>query len=159
MPGSMTSGCSGMRIAKVIPTLEAGTPAKPEFISDDPLASEKWDELVAVLSAQDKLTKNDGDVLAEAAQIWSELRQAKAEMATHGRIGVDVRGNATTSAYYRVWSQLNTKWQDMLDKLGLTPRSRNRVGTVAKKKLNAYERYHQQSSNLSGGREQDSAMG
>jgi P27 family predicted phage terminase small subunit len=70
-----------------------GTPAKPDWIAERPIASAKWDEIVAELQEIPGLLSTlDGDALSLYCDAWQTFHDAQALIVQHGMIAHSEKG-------------------------------------------------------------------
>lgn len=70
-------------------------PVKPAWIADKPIASVKWDEVIAELQEiPGLLSRLDSDVLSLYCDAWQQFHDAQAIVAEHGMISHSEKGGA-----------------------------------------------------------------
>lgn len=116
------------------PTPEAGRPPKPDNLSA--VATAKWDELVAIIEAEGRITKSDGPWLEVTSEAYAEYirwrEEAQAAPLIHERdvfdkvgtlIGTDIKAHPAQQQHRLSWET----YRKLLAEGGLTPSSRARA--------------------------------
>lgn len=92
-----------------------GVPLKPAWIAEKPIASAKWDEVIAELQEIPGLLSTlDGDVLSLYADAWQQFHDAQALIAEHGMIAHSEKGGA----YQHPAVGIANKAREQITKLG-----------------------------------------
>jgi P27 family predicted phage terminase small subunit len=109
------------------PPLE-GAPEKPPYL--DAIASQKWDEVIELLSEMRVLSRSDGGLIEAYAVTYAGYRKALENVAKIGQVIVEKTDNGI-EAKRSPWSAELHKYMDRMTKLlaemGLTPSARGRL--------------------------------
>ncbi len=107
---------------------------KPDFLS--PVAAQKWDELVAIMEAEGRITQSDGPWLEVTSEAYAEYIRWRAEAQgaplIHEKDLYDKEGNllGTDIKAHPAQQQHRLSWETyrkLLAEGGLTPSSRARA--------------------------------
>jgi phage terminase small subunit len=121
------------RHAHTTPEAPSGRPLKPGYLSA--VASAMWDELVAIMEREQRLTLSDGPYLEDASECYAEYVRwrvkAQADPLTQTKVTVDSAGNEhrveqvhPSQQQYRLASET---WRKKMVEGGITPIARSRV--------------------------------
>jgi P27 family predicted phage terminase small subunit len=104
----------------------AGIPVCPAWL--DPVAKEKWEELVRVLGDIGLLTQADIDVMAQYCQAYARWREAETTLSQLGtKTVVGEKGRQAYKSLHAVMRHERTCMLHLSNLLGLDPSSRTRL--------------------------------
>lgn len=121
------------RVNRAEPKPPRSVPAKPDYL--DARASEKWDEMTALLDQMGILTTADGDLVALYCVTYSAYRTALENVNRTGQVLVTRQQDGKTVEVKR--NPFSTEFHKYADKLmrlqlemGLTPSARTRISVT-----------------------------
>ncbi|THJ23581.1 MAG: hypothetical protein CAF45_007865 [Nitrospira sp. CG24E] len=78
-----------------------GSPDKPDWIAQDPIASAEWERICASLAARRALSPAWMGIITAAASAFASFLSLEKEIATHGRVeGADALLGSMLSTYH-----------------------------------------------------------
>jgi P27 family predicted phage terminase small subunit len=107
----------------------------PDHIREDQYAKEEWVRLVVIASAAQVLTKAERSILELACIAYSEMRQARKSIMTHGSQTYETTNQAggvvfKTLPEVAIASDAWRRYRAAVCELGFTPAARAKVSTV-----------------------------
>lgn len=118
------------------PKPKEGEPACPADIRSDPLAWDKWCEVVVLLDDMQMLTVTDASVIAQLCRAHSTMTRTKQAIDREGmtvvnetKFGVTVKRHPLWTEYWSAENLLNK----LLGQVGLTPSGRASLKVVKQK--------------------------
>lgn len=129
-------GGAKKKLAAKAPKLKAGRPEMPEKVATDPIARQKWEELLVDLWAPGAqvLTKSDGHALAQAVIMFANFRRAQDVIDEHGFTYEMEMKNGGTMPVQRpevaIAYKFEAEYLKYLDRFGLSPIMRTKVTRI-----------------------------
>jgi P27 family predicted phage terminase small subunit len=115
---------------KIRPDLPApsGVPAMPQRLMVEPLAVEKWGELVPILVQLGTLTTADGEALATLCEVYAATQACLLELRATGPVMRTDLGGVKPNPAGPLYRSLVGLQASLMGEFGLTPSSRVRLG-------------------------------
>lgn len=115
---------------KIRPDLPApaGAPPMPKRLMVEPLAVEKWGELVPILLGLGTLTTADGEALATLCEVYVESQRCLLELRASGPVMRTDLGGVKPNPAGPLYRSLVALQASLMGEFGLTPSSRVRLG-------------------------------
>ena len=115
---------------KIRPDLPAqvGVPPMPKRLMVDPVAVEKWRELVPILTGLGTLTTADGEALATLCEVHSSAQACLLELRATGPVMHTELGGVKPNPAGPLYRGLVSLQASLMGEFGLTPTSRTRLG-------------------------------
>lgn len=122
------SGNPGKR--KIRPDLPAppGAPPMPARLLVEPVAVEKWRELVPILDSLGTLTMADGEALATLCEVYAATQSCLLELRAAGPVMRTDLGGVKPNPAGPLYRSLVALQASLMGEFGLTPSSRVRLG-------------------------------
>lgn len=105
-----------------------GVPPMPMRLMVEPLAVEKWQELVPVLSELGTLTLSDGEALATLCEVYAASQACLLELRASGPVLRTDLGGVKPNPAGSLYRGLVSLQANLMAEFGLTPSSRVRLG-------------------------------
>jgi len=137
----LLAGNPGKR--KVRPDLPApaGTPPMPARLLLEPVAVEKWDELVPILVQLGTLTTADGEALATLCEVYAATQACLLELRASGPVMRTDLGGVKPNPAGPLYRGLVSLQTSLMGEFGLTPSSRVRLGGKEEKPADEVEEF------------------
>lgn len=115
---------------KIRPDLPAppGVPPMPARLLVEPLAVEKWNEFVPILSGLGTLTTADGEALATLCEVYAATQACLLELRATGPVMRTDLGGVKPNPAGPLYRGLVSLQASLMGEFGLTPTSRARLG-------------------------------
>jgi P27 family predicted phage terminase small subunit len=115
---------------KIRPDLPAppGAPPMPKRLMVEPLAVEKWTELVPILMQLGTLTTADGEALATLCEVYAATQACLLELRATGPVMRTDLGGVKPNPAGPLYRGLVSLQASLMGEFGLTPTSRARLG-------------------------------
>lgn len=128
---------------KIRPDLPApaGTPTMPKRLMVDPVAVEKWQELVPILTSLGTLTTADGEALATLCEVFSAAQACLLELRATGPVMHTELGGVKPNPAGPLYRGLVSLQASLMGEFGLTPTSRTRLGGKEEKPTDEVEEF------------------
>jgi P27 family predicted phage terminase small subunit len=135
----LLAGNPGKR--KVRPDLPApaGTPPMPARLLVEPVAVEKWNELVPILVQLGTLTAADGEALATLCEVYAATQACLLELRATGPVMRTDLGGVKPNPAGPLYRGLVSLQTSLMGEFGLTPSSRVRLGGKEEKPADEVE--------------------
>ena len=135
------SGNPGKR--KIRPDLPApaGVPPMPQRLLVEPLAVEKWNELVPILCGLGTLTTADGEALATLCEVYAATQACLLELRASGPVMRTDLGGVKPNPAGPLYRGLVSLQTSLMGEFGLTPTSRTRLGGKEEKPADEVEEF------------------
>ena len=101
----------------------------PKRLNVEPLAVEKWNELVPVLLGMNVLTTGDGEALATLCEVYAAAQACLLELRATGPVMKTDLGGIKPTPAGPLYKGLVSLQASLMTEFGLTPSSRVRLGT------------------------------
>jgi len=126
---------------KIRPDLPAppGSPPMPKRLMVDPLAVDKWNELVPILLGIGTLTMADGEALATLCEVHSAAQACLLELRATGPVMHTDLGGVKPNPAGPLYRGLVSLQASLMGEFGLTPTSRTRLGGKEEKPTDEVE--------------------
>ncbi|NBW19260.1 MAG: phage terminase small subunit P27 family [Caulobacteraceae bacterium] len=111
------------------PSAPTGAPTMPKRLNVEPLAVEKWNELVPVLLGMNVLTTGDGEALATLCEVYAAAQACLLELRATGPVMKTDLGGIKPNPAGPLYKGLVSLQTSLMTEFGLTPSSRVRLGT------------------------------
>ena len=114
---------------KIRPDLPAppGAPPMPKRLMVEPLAVEKWNELVPILAGLGTLTTADGEALATLCEVYAATQACLLELRASGPVMRTDLGGVKPNPAGPLFRGLVALQAQLMGEFGLTPSSRTRL--------------------------------
>ena len=128
---------------KIRPDLPApsGQPSMPQRLMVEPLAVEKWNELVPVLLGLGTLTTADGEALATLCEVYAAAQACLLELRATGPVMRTDLGGVKPNPAGPLYRGLVSLQTSLMGEFGLTPSSRVRLGGKEEKPTDEVEEF------------------
>ena len=128
---------------KIRPDLPApvGVPPMPKRLMVDPVAVEKWQELVPILQGLGTLTTADGEALATLCEVYSAAQSCLLELRATGPVMRTDLGGVKPNPAGPLYRGLVSLQSSLMNEFGLTPTSRVRLGGSKEKPTDEVEEF------------------
>ena len=128
---------------KIRPDLPApaGTPPMPKRLMVDPVAVEKWNEFVPILTGLGTLTTADGEALATLCEVYSAAQSCLLELRATGPVMRTDLGGVKPNPAGPLYRGLVSLQASLMGEFGLTPTSRTRLGGKEEKPSDEVEEF------------------
>ena len=128
---------------KIRPDLPApaGVPPIPKRLMVDPVAVEKWHELVPILTGLGTLTMADGEALATLCEVHSAAQACLLELRAAGPVMHTDLGGVKPNPAGPLYRGLVSLQASLMGEFGLTPTSRTRLGGKEEKPADEVEEF------------------
>lgn len=118
-----------------------GIPQMPQRLLAEPLALEKWNELVPILLALGTLTTADGEALATLCEVYAATQACLLEMRASGPVMRTDLGGVKPNPAGPLYRSLVALQASLMGEFGLTPVSRTRLGAKEEKPTDEVEEF------------------
>lgn len=117
------------------PKLPLGTPDMPAHIKEDDYAREEWVRLCAIARTAQVLTKAERSIIELACIAYSEMRQARKSIMTHGSQTYETTNQNGDTIFkslpeVAIAADAWRRYRAAVCELGFTPAARAKVSTV-----------------------------
>jgi len=128
---------------KIRPDLPAppGTPPMPKRLLVEPVAVEKWNELVPILVQLGTLTMADGEALATLCEVYAATQACLLELRATGPVMRTDLGGVKPNPAGPLYRSLVALQASLMGEFGLTPSSRTRLGGKEEKPTDEVEEF------------------
>jgi P27 family predicted phage terminase small subunit len=128
---------------KIRPDLPAplGVPPMPARLLVEPLAVEKWNEFVPILSGLGTLTTADGEALATLCEVYAATQACLMELRASGPVMHTDLGGVKPNPAGPLYRGLVSLQASLMGEFGLTPSSRVRLGGKEEKPTDEVEEF------------------
>jgi len=128
---------------RIKPDLPAppGAPPMPKRLMVDPLAVDKWRELVPILLELRTLTTADGEALATLCEVYSAAQACLMELRATGPVMHTDLGGVKPNPAGPLYRSLVALQASLMAEFGLTPSSRVRLGGKEEKPSDDVEEF------------------
>ena len=115
---------------KIRPDLPApaGVPPMPKRLMVEPIAVDKWQELVPILTELGTLTVADGEALATLCEVYAATQTCLLELRAGGPVIRTNLGGVKPNPAGPLYRGLVSLQASLMSEFGLTPTSRARLG-------------------------------
>jgi len=126
---------------KIRPDLPAppGAPPMPKRLMVEPVAVEKWQELVPLLLNLGTLTLADGEALATLCEVYAATQACLLELRASGPVMHTDLGGVKPNPAGPLYRGLVSLQASLMSEFGLTPSSRVRLGGKEEKQSDEVE--------------------
>jgi P27 family predicted phage terminase small subunit len=107
----------------------------------EPLAVEKWQELVPILTNIGTLTLADGEALATLCEVYAAAQACLLELRATGPVMKTDLGGVKPNPAGPLYRGLVSLQANLMGEFGLTPSSRVRLGTKAETPKDELEKF------------------
>lgn len=128
------------RITEDLPA-PPGVPPMPKRLMVDPVAVEKWKELVPLLTELGTLTLADGEALATLCEVYSATQTCLLELRATGPVMRTDLGGVKPNPAGPLYRSLVALQASLMGEFGLTPTSRVRLGGKEEKPTDEVEEF------------------
>jgi P27 family predicted phage terminase small subunit len=118
-----------------------GIPDMPARLLPDPVAVEKWRELVPILQSLGTLTMSDGEALATLCEVFSSAQQCLLAFRAGGAVMHTDLGGVKPNPAGPLYRGLVALQSTLMSEFGLTPSSRARIGGKETKPTDEVEEF------------------
>ena len=128
---------------RIRPDLPAppGVPPMPARLLVEPLAVEKWNEFVPILSGLGTLTTADGEALATLCEVYAATQACLMELRASGPVMHTDLGGVKPNPAGPLYRGLVSLQASLMGEFGLTPTSRTRLGAKEEKPTDEVEEF------------------
>ena len=119
----------------------AGIPDMPPRLLPDPVAVEKWRELVPILQSLGTLTLSDGEALATLCEVFSAAQSCLLALRAGGPVMHTDLGGVKPNPAGPLYRGLVALQSTLMSEFGLTPSSRARIGGKEQKPTDEVEEF------------------
>lgn len=127
----LLAGNPGKRRIRADLPSPAGAPPMPARLLVDPIAVDKWKELVPILLQLGTLTLSDGEALATLCEVYSSAQACLLELRATGPVMRTDLGGVKPNPAGPLYRGLVALQASLMGEFGLTPTSRVRIGSQA----------------------------
>ena len=106
----------------------AGAPPMPKRLMVEPLAVDKWSELVPIMLGLGTLTTADGEALATLCEVYAATQACLLELRATGPVMRTDLGGVKPNPAGPLYRSLVSLQASLMGEFGLTPSSRVRLG-------------------------------
>ena len=99
----------------------------PDWVKRNPVALEKWHQVIAIRSELKLLTVADGELLEAYVYFWAQSVKARKAIEKEGCIVKGYRGQPVKNPRLPILNKSYDMVLKILAEFGMTPKSRNRV--------------------------------
>jgi P27 family predicted phage terminase small subunit len=126
---------------KIRPDLPSppGAPPMPKRLMVEPVAVEKWQELVPILLDLGTLTLADGEALATLCEVYAATQACLLELRASGPVMRTDLGGVKPNPAGPLYRSLVALQASLMGEFGLTPTSRTRLGAKEEKPTDEVE--------------------
>ncbi len=117
----------------------AGVPPIPKRLMVEPVAVEKWQELVPILTELGTLTMADGEALATLCEVYAATQACLLELRASGPVMRTDLGGVKPNPAGPLYRGLVSLQASLMGEFGLTPTSRTRLGGKEEKPADEVE--------------------
>jgi len=135
------AGNPGKRAIRPELPAPAGTPPMPKRLMVEPLAVEKWSELVPILLSLGTLTTADGEALATLCEVYAATQACLLELRASGPVMRTDLGGVKPNPAGPLYRSLVALQASLMGEFGLTPSSRVRLGGKEEKPTDEVEEF------------------
>ena len=118
-----------------------GVPAMPKRLMVDPVAVDKWQEMVPILTSLGTLTTADGEALATLCEVFSAAQACLLELRAAGPVMHTDLGGVKPNPAGPLYRGLVSLQTSLMSEFGLTPSSRTRLGGKEEKPSDEVEEF------------------
>lgn len=128
---------------KIRPDLPSppGTPPMPARLLVEPVAVEKWNELVPILLELGTLTLADAEALATLCEVYAATQSCLLELRATGPVIRTDLGGVKPNPAGPLYRSLVALQASLMSEFGLTPSSRARIGGKENKPTDEVEEF------------------
>lgn len=128
---------------KIRPDLPSppGTPPMPARLLVEPVAVEKWNELVPILLELGTLTLADAEALATLCEVYAATQSCLLELRATGPVMRTDLGGVKPNPAGPLYRSLVALQASLMSEFGLTPSSRARIGGKENKPTDEVEEF------------------
>ncbi len=119
----------------------AGSPPMPKRLLVEPIAVEKWQELVPILLGLGTLTTADGEALATLCEVYAATQACLMELRSSGPVMHTDLGGVKPNPAGPLYRGLVSLQASLMGEFGLTPTSRVRLGGKEEKPTDEVEEF------------------
>ncbi len=134
-------GNAGKRPIKPDLPAPAGAPPMPQRLMLEPVAVEKWNELVPILLGLGTLTTADGEALATLCEVYAATQACLLELRATGPVMRTDLGGVKPNPAGPLYRSLVALQASLMGEFGLTPSSRVRLGGKEEKPTDEVEEF------------------
>ena len=120
---------------------ESGVPPMPQRLLVEPLAVDKWKELVPILLELGTLTLADGEALATLCEVYAATQACLLELRASGPVMRTDLGGVKPNPAGPLYRSLVALQASLMGEFGLTPTSRARLGGKEQKPTDEVEEF------------------
>ena len=120
---------------------QPGVPDMPARLLPDPVAVEKWRELVPILQALGTLTLSDGEAFATLCEVFSAAQSCLLALRAAGPVMHTDLGGVKPNPAGPLYRGLVALQSTLMSEFGLTPSSRARIGGKEQKPTDEVEEF------------------
>jgi P27 family predicted phage terminase small subunit len=113
----------------------------PARLLVEPLAVEKWNEFVPILSGLGTLTTADGEALATLCEVYAATQACLMELRASGPVMHTDLGGVKPNPAGPLYRGLVSLQASLMGEFGLTPTSRTRLGAKEEKPTDEVEEF------------------
>ena len=135
------AGNPGKRAIRPDLPAPAGTPPMPKRLMLEPVAVEKWHELVPILAGLGTLTTADGEALATLCEVYAATQACLLELRASGPVMRTDLGGVKPNPAGPLYRGLVSLQASLMGEFGLTPSSRVRLGGKEEKPSDEVEEF------------------
>lgn len=141
LPASVKKLAGNPGKRKIRPDLPspAGSPPMPKRLLVEPLAVEKWSEMVPILLELGTLTLADGEALATLCEVYAAAQACLLELRATGPVMKTDLGGVKPNPAGPLYRGLVSLQTSLMGEFGLTPTSRTRLGAKQEKPTDEVE--------------------
>lgn len=118
-----------------------GVPPMPKRLMVEPIAVEKWRELVPLLTELGTLTLADGEALATLCEVYAATQACLLELRASGPVMRTDLGGVKPNPAGPLYRSLVALQASLMNEFGLTPTSRVRLGGKEEKPSDEVEEF------------------
>jgi P27 family predicted phage terminase small subunit len=119
----------------------SGAPPIPKRLLVEPVAVEKWNELVPILLGIGTLTTADGEALATLCEVYAATQACLLELRASGPVMRTDLGGVKPNPAGPLYRSLVALQASLMSEFGLTPTSRVRLGGKEEKPTDEVEEF------------------
>ena len=125
---------SNRRRTKREPKAPEHYPTKPDYLEEDPIASEEWDSMCGLLESMGLLSCADRASIEMYCSAYSRYRNAEINVRRSGEVIISPRNKyPMVSPYVSVLNKNLDTCRKLLLEFGLTPAARSRMSVAIRK--------------------------
>jgi len=135
------AGNPGKRAIRPDLPSQPGAPPMPARLMVEPLAVEKWQELVPILLGLGTLTLADGEALATLCEVYAATQACLLELRATGPVMRTDLGGVKPNPAGPLYRGLVSLQTSLMGEFGLTPVSRTRLGGKDEKPIDEIDEF------------------